>query len=109
METIINILTAAGFVPDGQTIGKSFKIVTEASYPLPGKVVTQRGRQRFVKGNWKATVGPRTVFFWLWLPDVGEGFNYKGATFYHARTKDPDAVRAFINDKISNEATAKET
>ena len=61
MENAIKEILEFGFQPDGHTETNSYKIVTANSYPLPGKIVTTGGRQKFKKGNLKITIGKRTV------------------------------------------------
>jgi hypothetical protein len=64
MEQVIRALLAAGFEADGTTESETVKLITRNSYPLPGKLATFGGRQRYRRGDWRVTVGPRVVFFY---------------------------------------------
>lgn len=66
----IKTLLAAGFTANGETKTVSEKVITQASYPAPGAVITTGGRQRFSKGDrLHATVGPRTICLYYWAGD----------------------------------------
>lgn len=66
MAAVIELLLAAGFLPDGETRQEHVRIPT-AKAPVfghsGGVLATLGGRQRYVKAGTaiKATVGPRTT------------------------------------------------
>lgn len=70
---IISYLLENGWAEDGKSSSRSYKIITTASYPLPGAIIHQGNRPRFIKGNWKVTVGKFTTYFYL--PENGKPSN----------------------------------
>lgn len=61
MDQVIDVLTKHGWVEDGVTIRQSYR--THSFAFGGGPIVHTGGRRRFKKGDWKVTVGKRTVCF----------------------------------------------
>jgi hypothetical protein len=91
-SVVINELIDNNWEADGNTISKSYKIITQKSYPLSGALITQGGRPRFRKGHWKVTVGKRTTYFYQLDKNkqVNNGHHF-------STTKDIDKIRQFAN------------
>lgn len=90
------LLLELGFCPAGETKSETVKAVTQASYPIPGKVVTFGGRERFRLGEIFVTVGPQTTCIYTKSarPDrlPSSCINFK--------TRHLDAVRDYLTAKI---------
>lgn len=94
MERIIQMLLMAGYQPAGQTIGETFRIVTQASYPCAGAEISTGGRQRFALPDspQRVTVGKRWVCFYLSENKTARGWqNFK--------TSDVAAIEREIEDR----------
>lgn len=61
---VIELLTTSGWLPNGYTSERSYKMITTESYPLAGALVHSGGHPRFMKGDWKVSVGKRIVYFY---------------------------------------------
>lgn len=101
MAQTIDLLTQAGFVPDGQTPQQTVRIPTATSPLLGhsgGQLATLGGRQRFAKPGTalKATVGRQTVA----LYQVKNGTTLGIASH---DTKNLNATRAAIQSLPSNQ------
>ena len=78
LKPVINHLLAHGYIEDGRTQEDTFKIITQASYPLPGRIVTMGGRLRFKNGDKRVTVGKRIVCFYEMVDGQPANFtNYR--------------------------------
>lgn len=93
MEKVIEILTENGWQPDGATKTETVRIPTTEA-PLTcggkggGKLATFGGRQRFRRGLWFCTVGPRTVNF----------YTRDRQGFHQSQTSDTWLVRKYAED-----------
>lgn len=96
MEKVIQLLTKAGYQPAGQTIGETFRIVTQASYPCAGAEISTGGRQRFaIPGSpERVTVGKRVTCFYL-------SENHQARAFQNFKTSDLAAIEQEAQARIN--------
>jgi hypothetical protein len=88
-NTMIAILLNAGFGFSGKTRQEHVKFITKDSYPLAGALATFGGRSKFRRGDWRVTIGARTVSFY----QVLEG---QATNFRNFKTSDVEGVKKFI-------------
>ena len=112
MKVVIDLLIENGWTDNGVTQSVSYKTASLAYGG--GSLVNLGGRIRLQKGDWKVTVGKRTVCFYR-KPEnpetvIGTG-RLAGRRVYTFRdweqtnipTKDLEAIRAFIAQMSQNE------
>lgn len=67
IDRIIKLLLMMGFTPDGQTKIEHVRILTQ-KVPVFGGIGGERatfgGRQRFIRGDQRCTVGKHTICFY---------------------------------------------
>jgi len=106
MNTVIDLLAANGWFEDGTTHLESYRTASLAYGG--GSIVRLGGRIRLKKGDWRVTIGKRTVCFYR-KPEnpeyvIGTGRLNAGMKVYtfkdweqtNIATKNVEGIRAFI-------------
>lgn len=103
-DEAVRAVTAAGYVPDGTTASTFGKVITAASYPLAGKLVTMGGRMRFrLPGTEeRVTIGPRTTCFYTVKPaHRSYGQARAAGGFKNVRTGELEEIQANIELRVA--------
>lgn len=72
LKAAFDVVQECGWIPDGTTRPETVRIPTTSNPvfgEIGGEVVEFGSRQRFRKGDWFATIGPRTTNFYRRGPD----------------------------------------
>ena len=105
-QAVIDLLLAAGFVPDGLTAEQTVRVPTKGS-PLYGRsggvLATFGGRARLTMPgtDFKATVGARTTYLYR-----AQGGNVRGIA--HLSTRDIAAVQSALASLSHEQPAARE-